>query len=162
MAISTQTSTDYTNRQVDLEVWQSAVVPSEILRLSPTLTQKGVNRKVTGIQKLVQRYITLLSTIKGDTKFDSNVGSKFFSDTSIGGTYTREQLLHSFVFANADVVAQLRQEDDDPTYGTSPDDERISTATLVDYSVDQTGRVFIRVQLTSRKGSPVTFIVPAS
>jgi hypothetical protein len=121
----------------------------------------GGPRRVTAVQKLVQRYANLMIQTGGSIHFDRDAGSSLFNDLQIGGTYTSEQCLHSFVFANAQVVTQLRTEDADPDYGTPSEDEMIKEAKLLSLDNDSIlGTLIIKVELITMSGSSVTFAVP--
>ena len=158
-----KTTTDYTGRQVDLAGFHAPALPQGQYRIQLNLATDGVTQQVAGIQKLVQRYVNLLLTVKGGVVFDPIDGSTFLQDIHLGGTYTAEQLLHSFVFANAGVLALLRSEDADPTYGTPAPDEMIADARILSSAFDNTtGTLNIKVRITSRAGDNITFVVPVS
>lgn len=157
------TTTDYTGRQVDLAAFHAPAQPLGQFRVNLSLSTNGVTQQVAGIQKLVQRYVNLILTPLGAVVFDPIDGSSFLHDIHLGGTYTAEQLLHSFVFANAGVITLIQSEDADPTYGTPPADEMLADAKILSSSFDYTrGTLNIRVQLTTRTGDNITFVVPLS
>ena len=58
--MTTPTSTDYTGRTVDLEAMQTVMAPATSRRLELTSTSGDTSRRITGIQKLAQRYAILL------------------------------------------------------------------------------------------------------
>jgi hypothetical protein len=152
---------DYTDRQIDLQAFRGNQRPVGQFRIELSLTKDGVSQQVAGIQKLVQRYVNLLLTRAGDVHFDQGSGSSFFVDICIGGVYTAEQLLHSFVFANAGVIAQLQAEDANPDYGPTQQDEMIADARLLSSFFDNAaGLLNLRIWLRSRTGDSVTFVVP--
>ncbi len=154
-------TTDYTGRQIDLQAFRGSQQPLGQFRIELSLTKDGRSQQVAGIQKLAQRYVNILLTRAGDVHFDQGNGSSFFVDIRIGGVYTAEQLLHSFVFANAGTIAQLQTEDANPDYGAVQPDEMIADARLLASLFDNaTGRLNLRIWLRSRTGDSVTFIVP--
>jgi hypothetical protein len=154
-------TTDYTGRQIDLQAFRGSQRPLGQFRIELSLTKDGRSQQVAGIQKLAQRYVNILLTRAGDIHFDQGNGSSFFVDIRIGGVYMAEQLLHSFVFANAGTIAQLQTEDANPDYGAAQPDEMIADARLLASLFDNaTGRLNLRIWLRSRTGDSVTFIVP--
>jgi hypothetical protein len=156
------TTADITGRELDLEVLQTAAQPRELIRLTPTLAVDGVSRRITGLQKLIQRYTLIFFTKKTDVKFDPNQGTSFVSAVVTGAISTREQIVHNFTFANADVIAQLRSEDADPRFGDpAPDDERIAAARLIDFSINRgTATLLMRVNITTLAGDSTVFVLP--
>jgi hypothetical protein len=154
-------TTDYSDRQVDLEMFRAPDFPTSLWRVQLKMNVGGGPRRITAIQKLVQRYANLLMQVIDTIHFDADSGSSLFKDLQIGGTYTAEQCLHSFVFANAQVVSQLRTEDANPDYGTPYEDEMIEEAKLLELANDAVrGHLIIRVQLITLSGDVVTFAIP--
>lgn len=152
---------DYTGRQVDLEMFRAPDKPASTWRLAFRMNVDGGPRRITAVQKLVQRYANLLVQTVGSIHFDPEAGSSLFNDLQIGGTYTSEQCLHSFVFASAQVVMQLRTEDANQAYGVPYKDEMIAQATLLTLENDrELGTLSIKVQLVTLAGTAVTFAVP--
>jgi hypothetical protein len=152
---------DYTGRQVDLEMFRAPNLPTNLWRVAFRMNVAGGPRRITAIQKLVQRYANLLLQTVDSIHFDPDSGSSLLKDLQIGGTYTAEQCLHSFVFANAQVLTQLRTEDSNPDYGTPLSDEMIKDATLLELEVLETSGILrIKVQLTTLSGNSITFAVP--
>jgi hypothetical protein len=159
MAELINTTDDYTGRQVDLEMFRSPERPVSIWPVQMKMNINGGPRRVTAIQKLVQRYANLLLQTVGSIQFDTDAGSSLFKDLQIGSPYTAAQCLHSFTFANAQVVSQLQTEDANPTYGTPVEDEMINDAILLDLE-KVTDTLRIRVQITTLSGNIVTFTIP--
>ena len=161
MADTINITADYTGRQVDLEMFRAPDKPVSLWRVVLKMNVNGGPRRITAIQKLVQRYANLLMQTLDSIHFDPDAGSSLFSDLQIGATYTAEQCLHSFVFANAQVLTQLRTEDADPTYGTPHTDEMIKDATLLQLeNMRSSGTLRIRVQISTLDDTVVTFAIP--
>ena len=152
---------DYTGRQVDLEAFLAPSLPTRDVRVVLGMRLTKTPRRLAGIEKLVQRYVNLLLSPSGAIHNDPDSGSLLLRDIQLGGTYTAEQLLHSFIFANSEVINQLRSDDADPDYGASADDEMIADARIVQATPDyQTGRLRVTIRLVTRSGDQVTFVVP--
>ena len=106
----------------------------------------------------------LLLTTVTEVKFDRTQGTRLLRSVVAGTIQNRGQLQNTFADANSAVLAQMRADDGDTDkYGTIPDDEAIVSARLLDYDIDvQASSIFLRVRLTSRAGSGLTFIVPVT
>jgi len=152
---------DYTGRQVDLEAFSAPDSPVYNVQVVLGMKLDTTPRRLAGIEKLVQRYVNLMLMPIGDVHHDPDNGSLLLRDIRLGGSYTADQLLHSFIFANAQVINQLRSEDANPDYGVSADDEMIASASIVQAWPDyQTGRVHVTIRLMTRSGERATFVVP--
>lgn len=154
-------ATSYSNRQVDIELLQSitAVKPTAVSVSSVSKVPKNV----TGPQKAVQRYALIFLSTLGDVRFDPTFGTNFLISVAAGSIQNNAQLLNAFAVANAAVLTILEIEDSDDTYGTIPDDERITAAELTDYEVDVSrGRILIYIQLTLASGDTTSFILPTT
>lgn len=149
--------------QYDLEILQTIpAVSPESVRLGISATAGG-SRAVTGIQKLVQRYSAVLLTELGSVGFDSLFGTNLVPNLAQGVSRSAAGVSNAFNFASADAVDVLKAEDSDLAYGETPDDERIVSATLLDFSVDTSiGAVYLDVQLESAAGTSYTYKMPVS
>ena len=162
MAIaSITTNTD--GRAFDLEALQT--IDGGNLSLTPlslTLSDKNVSRRITGIQKLVQRYALLFLQFQGSVKFAPEQGTGFLNAAYAGAIQNGEHVSHQFLFANTAVIDQLRFDDSSLEFGGAPpDDERISAANLLDYSVDtRQARLFLRIQIINLLGDSTTLVLP--
>jgi hypothetical protein len=163
MATTYPKTIDYAGRQVDIELLQSVAEPTELIRVYLSLSG-DTPKLATGIQKLVHRYAMLLLTTVTEVKFDQTQGTRLLRSVVAGTIQNRGQLQNTFADANSAVLAQMRADDaDTDKYGTIPDDEAIVSTRLLDYDIDvQASSIFLRVRLTSRAGSGLTFIVPVT
>jgi hypothetical protein len=156
-------STDYTGRTVDLEVFQTEAVPSQLLKLSLTATDGNAHRRVTGMQKLVQRYLLALLTPKGSVKYYPDRGTDLMLAAAAGLFQGRSDIVQYFGLANSDAAAQLKAADASVEGASAPDDEKYAKSWLMDYLIDQTGtRLYLKVRLLSQAGEDFTFIIPAT
>jgi len=152
-----QTSTDYGGRLVDLECFQTEAEPAGALALDMTLRGDGKSRKVTGIQKLVQRYLITFMTTIGDVKFAQDQGTDFVISVLQGVIQNRSAIVSLFAFADSETQAQLDLDDSEDM----PDDERLDSAELLDYDIDQSaGKLYLKVQLNTVAEDAYTFIIP--
>jgi hypothetical protein len=153
---------DYKNRLVDIELLQSIARPTELQRVNlSVVTQQP--KLVTGIQKLAQRYTSILLTAIGSVKFDVRHGSELIKDVT-AGIGSKGQLSAVFGLANDDTITQMRLDDNNPdVYGTLPDDERLINATLLDADIDvETSTAYLKIQLNTAAGDSLVFIVPTT
>jgi hypothetical protein len=155
-------TTEYNGRSVDLEMMQSILHPEGITPLELSFTSVSA-KIITGIQKLAQRYTLLLLTQVGDVFFDAEQGTTFWEDMLLGAAQNAGQVNMAFNFASIDAVSQMQLEDADDTYGSIPNDERISSATLTDFNVDRmSGTLYLEVLLTSQAGETYTYVLPVT
>ena len=155
---------DYTNRTVDLESLQTiSKVTSTSQELNLTVRNNNLSRRVTGMQKLAQRYATLFLTQKGTVGYAANQGSNFIGSATGGLIANGANLSHFFNVANFQTIRQLQNEDSNLSLGpVPPDDERIQTAKLVDFEVNQfEGTLSIKVSITSEAGDNYIYVLPA-
>lgn len=157
------TTTDYTGRQVDIELLQTILRPANLVEVSVSNVSK-TPKMVTGIQKLVQRYAMLLLTNLNQVHFAQDQGGDILRLLLEGYVQDKGQLQYAFAFANNLVMSMLNDDDlNDTQYGTAPDDERIREATLLDSSVDKgTATAYFRIQITSQAGDDFTFVIPVT
>jgi len=155
------TSTDYTGRQVDVELLQTVEQLVSPLRVHPALSNEPA-KVVTGMQKLAQRFTVLLLTILEDVHLDPTQGTTLMQDLLWGAAQNAGTVAGVVSFALLDTVTQLRDEEgEDELYGELPDDEKIDTAILEDFDVDVTnGSIFLRVALTNQVGEDYTYVLP--
>ena len=163
MATPIITTTDYTGRQIDVELLQTVIKPVEVLQVSLS-TIVTPAKMVTGIQKLVQRYALLLLTNIGDVNFAQDQGGDLLRMVLGGYVQDLGQLQFAFASANTAVVRMLSDDDlNADAFGAAPDDERISSAMLLDSTVDKaTSTAFLRIQIVSQAGSDFTFVLPVT
>jgi len=155
------TTTDYSGRQVDIELLQTVSQPTGERQVSISIAQP-VSRIVSGVQKMVQRYAALFLSMK-DSEFDASLGTDFMAQVQQGGMGTREKISTAFAFANADVMEIMQKDDRLATYGDQPLDEQIVQADLLDYSVDySTARLSLTVRLTNAAGDATVFVLPTA
>ena len=156
------TTTDYTGRQLDLELLQSVTTPTALQRVH--LTSVGNEPKiVSGIEKAVQRYTVLLLTTVGDIRFDPGVGGVLVSKLAGGQIQNLGYLYHVFALANSSALKALAHDDGSEVFGSIPDDERITHAVLENAAMDYaTGTASLTVVITTAAGSAFTYVVPVN
>jgi hypothetical protein len=154
---------DYSGRQVDVELLQTVTRPLGTVPV--TLSNITTTPKiVTGVQKALQRYTTILCTALGDIHFDTLQGTDLLTSVSSGAITNNGVLLYVFALATRDTLRQMALDDaDTDTFGAIPDDERIDSAELTDYSMDYTNATLsLTIQFTMVSGSAIVYVIPVS
>jgi hypothetical protein len=153
---------DYSDRQIDLELMQSISNPVGVTALDLSFTVQAT-RAITGMQKLAQRYTVLLLTQLTDVYFSPEQGTTFWQDMLRGAAQNSGQVTMAFNFASIDAVTQMQVDDGNDVYGDIPDDERIQSATLLDFNVNvATATLYLSVLLRSRAGTTYTYVLPTT
>ena len=156
------TTTNYSGRQIDLELLQSiAVLADQRVQLSSFTKPPKI---VAGIEKLAQRYALLFLSSVNTIRFAQDQGTDFMQAIAGGTVQRNDELLYLFASASGNVLQQMQRDDAElVTFGTVPDDEQIVDASLLDYEVNvATATILLRIQLTSAAGASITFIVPTT
>ena len=158
-----RTIVDYSGRQVDMELLQTITSPVGTIPVvisNVTTTPKIV----AGVQKMLQRYVTLLLTPTGDPKFAPDSGSDLLAYVNSGSISDGGVLMYAFALASRSVIRYMNTDDEaTDTFGTTPDDERIDTADLTDYAVDySTGTLKLTIQFTTVAGTVIDYVVPVA
>lgn len=138
------TSTNYSGRKRDLNISQ---------KISPFVTGPQpvgytfgkVSSYIAGVQKLVQRYLILLLNTGLTDKLQSSRDS------------STQDAIHTFNFLNWEVIQTLRNyQKKNPN---TPEDEQLAGAQLLELTAVN-GKVNIKIQLTTKAGEDVTYLLP--
>jgi hypothetical protein len=153
---------DYASRQVDVELLQT--IPKPVAEKQVYFGTVGFSPKiVTGIEKVVQRYASLLLTTQGEVWFDTEAGGSMVQEITQGSVSNTGYLTHLFNVVSLNTVRMMRQDDNDERFGTPPDDERIVDAWLTDVIVDyDTSTANLTVLISTVAGDAFTYIIPVS
>ena len=154
-------TTDYTDRQIDIEALQTAETPMKSIKLSKTMTEGGKHRRITGLQKLLQRYAILFIADRGSVAHAPLQGTNFLTIAQQGGMSGRDAVAHFFTFANVQVRENILREQGDPRFGDQPTDEQFDRAVLEDFTVDSSiGYLYLKIRVYSVAGDSANFIIP--
>lgn len=147
--------TDYIGRTIDVVAYDN-IQPSGESLLQQTLAQPGEGGKIiTGIHKLVQRYILELLTERGSIPHLPLRGCQFMEQARLGFFQTSFDVLASFSASQVDVRQNLQLEESI----SDPDDERFLSAELLTVTLTN-GNASVTVQVTSRAKTSRQFIMP--
>ena len=150
-------SMDYSGRQVDVLAFDGATKFGAVA-LQQVLAQPGEGGKVTaGIQKLAQRFLLELLTIRGSILYDPTRGTNFLAEAQAGQLNTQLDVYGAF--ARAVKVASVNLISDESS--TDPLDERFKSASIDSIAVAP-GVARIFVTLASRAENNRTVLLPIS
>lgn len=159
----TSVTRDYMGRQVDLECLQTIVEPAGVTELSLTAT-KGDTRRVTGMQKAVQRYVTLLLTPSSSVPFPQELDNIMLDALRAGTVSNMGYLRHLFNMANAVALDIIRRDDyNTQVFGDQAADERIASVELDGATVDYaTSTLGLSLVFRTEAGSDYAYVLPVS
>lgn len=146
----------YIGRTYDVMAYQG-VQPVGVARLTAGLaTAENVSGTIcTGVQKLLQRFLILLTTKKGSKPYDLAAGTTFFNQLQQGILRTELDVLTAFALATGDIGSQLAAIE----LATDPDDERFADAALTDVQIS-IGRLTLQIYVTTKAGTGRVAILP--
>lgn len=122
------TIAQYTGRTVDYLAFDNAK-PVGDTQLTQLLVQPGQSGAlITGIEKLVQRFLIELLTEKGSLEYDLARGTFFITQIRAGLLRTSQDLFAAFSSAEVDLRNNLQLEED---IAVDPADECYRSATLI-------------------------------
>ena len=158
-----RTSRDYTDRQVDLEFLQTELGGLGETELSLTASSVA-SRRVTGVQKAVQRYVALLLTPSSSVPFPFSVTNSLLDSLRAGTISDRGYLRHLFNMANSAALDTMRRDDyNTARFGAQKEDERIESVELAGITVDYgTSTLGLSLVIRTEAGSDYAFVVPVS
>jgi len=151
-------TTDYTGRSKDISI-ASGVDPRIASPQKVTPSFGAVSSYCAGVQKLVQRFMIALTTVKGSQPEFPDFGTDLLKKISTSSLTTIGDLTHAFNFASASVVASFRaaqERAEDP----GPEDEQLDTALLTDVEVTSSFNVSYKVSLYTKAGNTYDFLLP--
>jgi hypothetical protein len=152
---------DYKGRQVDLECLQTIVDPVGTTEMSLTAVL-GSSRRVSGIQKAIQRYVTLLLTPSASVPFPAEDGNTLFAALQAGSVSNTGYLRHLFNAANAVALDTMRKDDYNISlFGDQPDDEQVESVTLNGMTIDySTSTIGLSLTFRTAAGSDYGYVLP--
>jgi len=149
---------DYVNRTVDMLLYDSPTEPftQQAVQMLPGLVQPGQSGALTtGIQKLAQRFILELLTVRGSLRYLPDRGTSFLAELRSGQLRTASDVIDAFARAEHYIRGQLRREQSE----TDPADERYRMAELLN-ATHNGDRISLRVRVVSDAGEEATIIYP--
>ncbi len=150
-------STDYTGRAKDVNILPG-IKPTTSVVQKVTPAFGAVSSYCAGIQKLIQRFMIALTTVRGSQKQYPNFGTDLLKRLTVSKLTSVSDLTHAFNFASARVVEAFRAyQQNTPNL---PTDEQLDTALLLEVKVTNTNEVTYRVALYTKAGNTYNFLLP--
>lgn len=155
---STLKTYDYTGRTVDVAALDGTYANTEFELVQGIMGAGYKSGKVvTGIQKLVQRWVIEFLTPVGSMPYLLDRGSIFLNSARSGRMRTEADVISVFAFANSKISDNLFKED---ALGVYPEDEQYSDAKLISVSIVTGSKVSLTIAINSRAGADRIFTVP--
>lgn len=146
---------DYSGRLVDVLAFdRNSAAGDELLQIVLAQPLQG-GKIVSGIQKLVQRYLLELLTEYGSMPYAYERGTSFLYEARSGLFSTQIDVLGAFARANSLIAENLRNDATD----TDPEDELFDSA-AVDSIVFSPGKVTIYATILSKAGTSRQILLP--
>ena len=145
-----QTSTDYTNRKVDLSIFPGIQFANLLAddALGPN------SRSIAGPSKVAQNFLRLLMTPLGSYPSDLLLGSNFMLRLRNGSIKLPIDLQQAFSAEALRVTEWMSSH-----YGSAPDDEKIASVSLENFTINR-GMIQLTINLTTQADSNATFLLP--
>lgn len=146
---------DYVGRTVDILAFDGLELGKEVL-LEQTLAQPGKGGKViTGVQKLVQRFLLEVFKEKGSDPY-SQRGTEFMTEARSGFMNSVTDVHGAFARAILTAGINLRAEES----SSDPDDERFSEAEILQVQLEfGVARIWVKLLSLAEEGRSVIFPV---
>lgn len=151
------TLADYTGRSIDVAAYVGVVEAGEALLTQELAGPSNFGQIITGAQKVAQRFLLRLFTIRGTLLYSPEEGCDFMRDVLEGRLQTVPDVFSSFAAAMVDIQGSFSEEatEDDPA------DEVFADATLV--NVELAGdklTMLIELQIASGETLPIILPLP--
>lgn len=152
------TIVDYIDRTADVAAFQGweDTRNREVLLEQEIHDAGGGGEVITGVFKLVQRFLLTLLTVQGSLKYLPGLGCTFISDARRGRWRTSADVKQSFYFALLDCKRQLREVE----LTGDPDDEKVADVAVVSIELSPQDRAVLRLYLTTLAGTGREFLAP--
>lgn len=152
------TASDYVGRQFDLLALQGAKPVGDVRLAKTMFSEQDLGQVCTGVQKLAQRWLLHLLTVKGSMPFNADDGTSFITDARSGRWRTEEDVQESYEFAAADVALFMTREESDDMH---PED-RFQNAVLQRIAILPDRSVSLTIAINSQAGTSRKVILPVA
>jgi len=147
-----QTTTNYSDRDVDLLIFQGVKTTGE----SKVALELG-SQVCSGIQKVAQTFAILFLTDKGSNPWDANRGTDFMNNLRAGYIQDENSLQAQFGFSVVNILDYIETRVNPDT----PDDEVLVDAELVAWDL-RPPHLSITVRISTLAGESRVFVIPTS
>jgi len=149
------TSTNYSGRKVDLFIFRGAT-PTGDAQIDTGFGSAG--EMITGIEKLMQSFLSLFLTRIGTVPSRPTLGSDFVTAMQQGRILDDGDVIGEFSLAVEGVRSVLALEAE---LYSLPDDETFKAAVLEGFELDRTGsKLTLRIRIESAAGISRTVYLP--
>ena len=147
---------DYLDRELDLSAFYG-IFPNKKRQLlvQQLVSQSSGGELVAGVQKLAQKILLILLTIKGSKPYRPADGTLFIEDARRGAWRTVADVNQSFLFAKIDIREQVLADET----ASTPADERYGNVRILGVTLIGT-KVSFTLEVKSAAGSRYKFLVP--
>jgi hypothetical protein len=147
------TLTDYAGRTYDVSAFHGQQPRGEV-RLDQTLVGSS-GMICTGPVKAAQRYVLEFQTERGSMRYRATRGCDFMTKLRLGYLRHDSDVFAAFALASADVIDNLVLDET----GTTPDDEKLLSATLIGVQIFP-GYCTLKIRLVTMAGPHREVILP--
>jgi hypothetical protein len=149
------TIADYVGRKSDVTAFDGLLPAGEVLLTQQLASDTHSGKIVTGIQKLVQRFLLELLTEQDSMPYLPERGCLFLYEARAGYWHTQLEVQGAFARAVSQIRRNLRNDEID----SDPDDERFGSAELLGVSLSA-GAARLSISLASLAGIDRPVILP--
>ena len=149
------TAADYIGRTFDVLALRGAERTGAVLLQQTLFDGTSSGEVCTGVQKLAQRWLLALMTIRGSMPYRPELGTDFML-TAKHGFQTETDVILSFNIAMVLVERQLQNEEDASWH----DEDRYARAELISLTLTAT-TLSMQIRVWSRAGSAREVILPS-
>lgn len=145
---------NYIDKPVDFVAWHGPTYTGWS-RLSQCLFSEETKSEVcTGIQKLVQRWLSIFLTPLGTMTFNKSRGTRFMVD--IYSCNTEKDVFMTFQLNNSLAIDQLKQEERE---SETKEDEKLKSITLTGITLIL-GSASLNIHVVSQTGEETEIVLP--
>jgi len=111
---------------------------------------------IAGSMKASQLFIKAFLSSAGERREQEVYGTQFGQEMGSGSMAYPMQVKQAFYFSSTDAIDYLKSNYSDNT----PDDERVLSVELIDYSIPEKGSINLSVELTTKSLKKNSFLLP--
>ena len=150
----TNTSVNYYGKRADMSLY-----PPKVAGVPQTMGFGVYPAKViAGPLKAAQNYARVLLSSRGERKEDPDYGTNLLSDFASGNLMLPIQITQTFSVNNLRAMIYLKGQ----YQSSTPLDERIKSASLVDYTVVSKTSINFEIELKTASKETLLFLLPVS
>ncbi len=151
--------TDYVGKTIDLAAfqgWAPAFGIEVLLDQAIASEESPSGEVVTGVIKLVQRFLIMLLTEQGSMPYLPLIGCRFMVDARQGRWRTAADVNQSFYFSLLDIKRQMKALES----ASDPPEERFQTARVLGIVLSPADKATMRLAIVTAAGTKRAVILP--